>query len=392
MHELNDLPTIPVDLLREGDVEKLLKLFGDGKLRNKSTTSEHFRCFLKSASLDQLNKFTKSILEKSFPESGYVLQDLVNEVGCRLGFNVTNGLYQGVKNEAGHDGLWETENSILVIEVKTTDAYRINLTTIASYATKLKINGGKENRKFGMLLVVGRQDTGDLEAQIRGSKFAWDVRLISIDSLMQLARLVSTSADEGTVATLRRSLFPLDFTNINHLISLLSELAIDVERAKTIELNNLSDEPEANFRNVAKSDDPLAELKMRIVEKIQSLHSKKLSQITKSHYVANDGSSYFISTSKSYKNSEFNYWFSIQSKWITLLKSGGALCLGMLDRGSFLRLPGSLVTEFSGSLNRSTRHASEVWHVGIKADDEGIKLSLPRFGQILNLNRYEENL
>ena len=30
-----------------------------------------------------------------------------------------------------------------------------------------------------MLIVVGGEDTGDLEAQIRGSRYAWDIRLVS---------------------------------------------------------------------------------------------------------------------------------------------------------------------------------------------------------------------
>jgi len=35
-----------------------------------------------------------------------------------------------------------------------------------------------------VLIVVGRQDTGELEAQIRGSRHAWDIRLISAEALL----------------------------------------------------------------------------------------------------------------------------------------------------------------------------------------------------------------
>ena len=64
----------------------------------------------------------------------------------------------------------------------------------------------------------------------------------------------------------------------------------------------------------------------------------------------------------------------------------------MNERGLFLKLLGSFIMEISDSVNRSTRRDSEFWHVGIKADNEGIKLLLPRVGQILNLNRFEEKL
>ncbi len=40
--------------------------------------------------------------------------------------------------------------------------------------------------KSSILIVVGRQDTGDLEAQVRGSRHAWEIRLISVDALLQL--------------------------------------------------------------------------------------------------------------------------------------------------------------------------------------------------------------
>jgi hypothetical protein len=34
------------------------------------------------------------------------LQDIVNEIGKRLGYEVQNGRYQGVVNQSGFDGLW----------------------------------------------------------------------------------------------------------------------------------------------------------------------------------------------------------------------------------------------------------------------------------------------
>jgi hypothetical protein len=54
-----------------------------------------------------------------------------------------------------------------VVEVKTTDAYRISLDRTADYREKL-ILSDYTDKTSSMLIVVGRDDTGELEAQVRG--------------------------------------------------------------------------------------------------------------------------------------------------------------------------------------------------------------------------------
>jgi len=80
----------------------------------------------------------------------------------------------------------------VIVEVKTTDAYRISLDTIAGYRTRLQ-EQDTVGKNTSILLVVGREDTGELEAQVRGSRHAWDVRLISVDALVSLVKLKETT-------------------------------------------------------------------------------------------------------------------------------------------------------------------------------------------------------
>jgi hypothetical protein len=54
----------------------------------------------------------------------------------------------------------------LLVEVKTTDAYRIPLNTIAGYRERLIDNKEFDEDGSSILIVVGRNDTGELEAQI----------------------------------------------------------------------------------------------------------------------------------------------------------------------------------------------------------------------------------
>jgi len=66
--------------------------------------------------------------------------------GCRLGYHVEAGLYQGKTGKIGFDGIWRRENGYsIVVEVKTTNAYRIDINKIADYRNAFTRNS------FGML-------------------------------------------------------------------------------------------------------------------------------------------------------------------------------------------------------------------------------------------------
>jgi hypothetical protein len=167
-------------------IEQVVATAGDGNLKDGSLCSQEFREYLSHVSTSKLGMYVEQCLALGFSKGGMVLQDLVNELGHRLDNAVTNGRYQGTVSSIGFDGIWlSPDGQAVVVEVKTTDAYRISLDTIATYRKKL-IENGQIAGPSSMLIVVGRQDTGDLEAQVRGSRHAWDIRLISAEALLKL--------------------------------------------------------------------------------------------------------------------------------------------------------------------------------------------------------------
>ncbi len=96
---------------------------------------------------------------------------MVNEIGSRLDFEVDFGRYKGVKGEIGYDRLWTTPKlKKLIIEVKTTDAYRIDLDTVSKYRKGLIKQFNYNEDDLTILYIVGREDTGGLESQVRGDK------------------------------------------------------------------------------------------------------------------------------------------------------------------------------------------------------------------------------
>ncbi len=145
------------------------------------------------------------------------------------------GATRGIKGAVGNDGLWQAKDGFsLLIEVKTTDAYRINLDTIANYREKLIAQGTLQAHSSSVVVAVGRQQTGDLEAQIRGSRHAWDVRLISLEALLRLAEVKERLSDWSTSNKINQLLRPVEYTRLDPIVELLFTTKRDLETPEEV--------------------------------------------------------------------------------------------------------------------------------------------------------------
>jgi hypothetical protein len=123
--------------ISEFTIEQIVATAGDGALRDNSTCSQELREYLSGIKTEEIEGHIEHCLSASFNKSGFVLQDL-NELGRRLDYEVTNGRYQGTSIAVGFDGLWRSpDGQTIIVEVKTTDAYRVSLDTIIGYREKL---------------------------------------------------------------------------------------------------------------------------------------------------------------------------------------------------------------------------------------------------------------
>lgn len=216
-------------LLRDKRVEQIVGFAGDGKLGDSNSAPEEFRAFLARISGDLLSQYADDCLTNSFKDSGLALQDIVNEVANRIGFNVEAGRYRGTKKEIGHDGIWTGPDGYsIVAEVKTTDAYRFPIETVASYRHRLVKAGRISEDMSSILVIVGREDTGELEAQIRGSRYAWDVRLISIGSLIRLMQIRQELDTPVAEEQIRALLVPREYTRVDGIIDLVFSTTEDI--------------------------------------------------------------------------------------------------------------------------------------------------------------------
>src|SRR4051794_13783918 len=108
------------EFLTGKSLPQVLAMCGEGKLRDGSKGSSEFRQLLASVPADRLGTYAQDCLTTAFTESGLALQDVINQIGVRLGFEVDPGRYRGVSNQIGFDGIWSTRDGYkLVVEVKT---------------------------------------------------------------------------------------------------------------------------------------------------------------------------------------------------------------------------------------------------------------------------------
>ncbi|MEN6520549.1 MAG: EVE domain-containing protein [Armatimonadota bacterium] len=204
----------------------------------ENSARERFRRRIKSKLIDtgQVRDYVEECLRVSGEQYSRALQDLVNHIGCFLGFDVIFGRYQGVKGEIGFDGYWSSPTGFhIVIEVKTTEVYSIRSTTLIGYIDQLisdeKISGW--DNALG-LYVIGKPypDIRQLEHMIVAEKRINQLRIISVESLLTLAEMVNQYdvTHESILAILKPS-SPM----IDHIVSLMARLTAQSKAVVVIE-------------------------------------------------------------------------------------------------------------------------------------------------------------
>ncbi len=87
------------------------------------------------------------------------------------------------------------------------------------------------------LIVIGRNEkTESLEAQVRGSRHAWDIRLISVESLMRLVTVKEDLETPQAVQKIRQILRPKEYTKVDEIIDLVFSAATDAKAEEKLQL------------------------------------------------------------------------------------------------------------------------------------------------------------
>lgn len=370
-------------------IDQVVAVAGDGTLKDGSTSSLEFRDYLQKVSTKKLGDYVEQCLTTVLQKGGFILQDLVNEIGRRLSYQVKNGRYQGVQNDIGFDGLWiAPEGNTLIAEVKTTDAYRLSLDTLATYRRKLSVSGQLSDSS-SILIITGRSDTGELEAQIRGSRHAWDIRLISADALVKLAMLKEGSEAAETGLKIRSLLTPLEYTRLDRLVDVVFTTVQDVdtndEPQVTPEIDLGSGEggqlPSSVFPELELSGDAIRQKREQIIRSINRQRGVNLTKVTRALY-SDAAAEIRIASgmSKRYTSQTVKYWYAFHPSWQNFLNASNQsyFVLGCLDKQFTYLIPFEVLNALLPRLNTTQKGDKLYWHIHLVERDGEVWLVIPK--------------
>ena len=398
------------DAVSQMTIEQIVSAAGDGNLRDGSICSQELQTFLSDVPSSALAKYVDYCLSNVFKVGGIVLQDLVNEIGRRLDYEVKNGRYQGIPSQIGFDGLWKSpEGNHLVLEVKTTDAFRISLDVIASYREKL-IAAGEFGPTSSILIVVGRQDTGELEAQIRGSRHAWDVRLISAEALLKLLQVKENSNEAETGVKVRSLFAPVEYTRLDRMVDVVFTAATDVEVTPESELSSFAESSDEGTNRGSESiaTDPSAAAaksqyqftdsanlqakRLEIVEALGARDGVHLLQKSRAQYWNSARNVRAVcSISKRYEGKSQNpYWYAYHPQWDDFLGAAESayFVLGCMDLDRAFAMPRDVIRSVLPKLHQSIRDSGNYWHIHLIEKNGGIELLIPNSSGGLTLEQF----
>lgn len=392
--------------VRALSLEAVIAMAGRGGLIDGSDCSREFRAFLGRVDPKMLEDYVSECLEKAsrtksrngFEGSGLALQDVINEIGRRLGFAVDDGLYQGRTNAIGYDGIWRGGGVELVVEMKTTEAYNIRLDTVERYRTRL-IEEGRLSENSSVLFVVGRSETGSLEEQIRGSRYAWSMRVIGAAALVHLMDVTVKADDEAVAAQIRGLLTPVEYTRLDGIVDLVFRVREDVEEpvpdpvadgVSDLGLSAPSPQQEsaastANDETVRRQPSALpapgTEAFREAAADIVSLRlGRRLIRRRRSLFETAEGDMrVVVAVSKRYPRNYQSYWYAFydtQKAWLE--EAGDAwVALAATDTGAVYLLPAAELVRHLGAMNETNREAHRAyWHIQIRLDVGGFVLVL----------------
>ena len=323
--------------------------------------------FLAHVPSDNLMAYAAQCLERSFSESGLALQDIINQLGKRLGFLVEPGRYRGTRNETGFDGLWRTkQGEAIIVEVKTTDAYRLSLDVAANYRKRLIRSGAIEEERSSILYVVGRHDTGDLEAQVRGSRHAWDIRIISIDALLRLVRVKEELATQETMDRIRDILMPREFTRVDGIIDLVFSATKEAKEEETPD--ETSDQlEEETFPEKEKKFTPVT-FRAACIPRLEDRFGETLVKQSSALFATPDERiAVLCTTSREHHRHQSmpSYWFAFHPSQKKVLEEyeDAWICFGCGSESQLLLIPLNRFVQWLPFFNKTESDERDYWHV-----------------------------
>ena len=269
---------------------------------------------------------------------------------------------------------------------------------MGGYKEKL-IENGKVRRDASVLIVVGRDDTGALEAQVRGSRYAWEMRLISIEALIKLVQVKEKSDDPETLRQIQQLLKPFEYTKIDRIIDVVFTTTLDVE-AQQISDDEIAlefSEQKNNYGQIPTPHELVEAKRKQAIEAFAKSKGKELVKQGRATFWSPDKQTRACcAVSKYYDRDDNQYWYGFTANWDSFLAEGldTYFVLSCMDRHEAYAIPYSWISANKENLN-VTERAGEIahWHFNLTTLEDGsLAINVSKIGTKAPLSPYSFKL
>ena len=235
---------------------------------------------------------------------------------------------------------------------------------------------------------MGREDTGELESQVRGSSCAWDIRLISADALGKLVEMKEDAEGPEIAQRIRSLLVPREYTRLDGMIDVMFTTA---KGAADAVKETVGPEADADPNHgptavgVEQSEktwqftdsEVLRALRERIIGAVG--HAQGVKFLRKSgalYWNADHDKRVACTLSKEYEQkaaSGHRYWYGYHENWDEFLAAGSVslIVLGCVDAPFAFAIPRTALSPVLPHLDTTVRSTGKYWHLRLARTPSG---------------------
>jgi len=207
-------------------LDRIVNLAGDWT--DGSRASEQFREIVEDeqTTTEEIEAYLQEAIGGSEQYHNKALQDLVNNIGRRLGFEVEYGVYQGRSDTIGYDGRWIStatdDDTHLVVETKTNTAYSIDPGQAGEYMAELVDEHEVDRGQVYGLYVIGEGDVETVSQTVLGSQYRDRMRVITAQRLLDLLEIQEDSGLRHDQVV--DVLLPINAVDVGQLVGLIQDV------------------------------------------------------------------------------------------------------------------------------------------------------------------------
>ena len=226
-------------------------------------------------------------------------------------------------------------------------------------------------------------------------RYAWEMRLISIDRLIRLVQIKEKADDEVTLNQIRQLLQPFEYTKIDRIIDVIFTTTRNVETQQELleqnanELPTIGPEPSRQIRT---NLEELNAKRQQAVSAFANLKGEPL--IKRSTTLFSSPDKRFrvcCAVSKRYEGDYQPYWYAYHPAWNEFLEHGNDsyFVLSCMDRDEAFAIPFEWLKENRKNLNKTERGEKSYWHIPITTLPNGeLAINTSRIGSKTALRPY----